>query len=194
MTQYDATIKNVEVVYHAESITNTLGEYLGAQGKTQLRIAETEKYAHVTFFFNGGVEEPYPGEERSLVPSPSVATYDMKPEMSANEVTESMLSKLEDGHLDFIVLNYANPDMVGHTGDFEAAKTAVETVDVCLGKVVDKIVSMGGKAIITADHGNAEEMVDYVNGGAMTAHTTNVVPCIVVGQEGAELKRRWQIM
>jgi len=188
MTQYDATIKNVEVVYRAESITNTLGEYLGAQGKTQLRIAETEKYAHVTFFFNGGVEEPYPGEERSLVPSPSVATYDMKPEMSANEVTESMLSKLEDGHLDFIVLNYANPDMVGHTGDFKAAKTAVETVDVCLGKVVDKIVSMGGKAIITADHGNAEEMVDYVNGGAMTAHTTNVVPCIVVGQEGAELR------
>jgi len=188
MTEYDSTIENVEVLFKPESITKTLGEYLGEIGKTQLRIAETEKYAHVTFFFNGGVEEPYKGEDRALIPSPTVATYDLKPEMSAYEVTDTMLAKLDEGNLDFIVLNFANSDMVGHTGDYDAAVKAVSTVDECLGKVLDKIVEMGGKAIVTADHGNAEEMVDYVNGGAFTAHTVNKVPCIVVGEEDIRLR------
>lgn len=188
MTQYDVTIPNVEVVFMPETITNTLGEYLGDIGKTQLRIAETEKYAHVTFFFNGGIEEPYKGEDRILIQSPGVATYDMKPEMSAYEVKDAFLKRLDEGNLDFVVLNFANPDMVGHTGDFDAAVKAVNAVDECLGQVIDKLLSMNGKAIITADHGNAEEMVDYINGGPMTAHTTNVVPCIMVGQGDVALR------
>lgn len=181
LTQYDITMPNVQVAYAPTGISNTLGEYLAAQGKTQLRIAETEKYAHVTFFFNGGVEEANPGEERVLIPSPKVATYDLQPEMSANEVTDEVIRELSEDKFDFMVLNFANPDMVGHTGVFDAAVKAVETVDHCLGRVLEKIESLGGKAIITADHGNAEMMVDYETGQPMTAHTTNQVPCILIG-------------
>ncbi|WMJ80638.1 2,3-bisphosphoglycerate-independent phosphoglycerate mutase [Clostridium sp. MB40-C1] len=183
MTEYDKTIENVEVAFKPESYTNTLGEYLSKLGKKQLRIAETEKYAHVTFFFNGGVEEPNKNEDRVLVPSPKVATYDLKPEMSAYEVTEQVLEKIDADEYDFIVLNYANPDMVGHTGVIEAAVKAVETVDECLDKVVDKILEKKGTVLITADHGNCEQMIDYSNGKPMTAHTTNIVPFIYVSEE-----------
>lgn len=186
MTTYDETFDNVDVAYEPISIENTLGEYLSAQGKTQLRIAETEKYAHVTFFFNGGVEVANDNEERLLINSPSVATYDMKPEMSAFEVTDALLKELDKDKFDFIVLNYANSDMVGHTGDFDAAVKAVEAVDTCLGKVIEKLNEKNGKAIITADHGNAELMEDE-NGNPMTAHTTNIVPCIVT-DPSVELK------
>jgi 2,3-bisphosphoglycerate-independent phosphoglycerate mutase len=179
MTTYDVTFENVDVAYAPTSIKNTLGEYLSAQGKSQLRIAETEKYAHVTFFFNGGVEVANENEERLLINSPSVATYDMKPEMSAYEVTEALLKELDKDKHDFIVLNFANSDMVGHTGDFDAAVKAVEAVDDCLGKVVEKLLTKNGKAIITADHGNAELMEDD-DGNPMTAHTSNIVPCIVI--------------
>lgn len=188
LTMYDITIPNVEVAYMPQSIDATLGEYLSSIGKKQLRIAETEKYAHVTFFFNGGLEEPYEGEDRELVPSPKVATYDLKPEMSAYEVTERLLAKLDEDKYDFIVLNLANPDMVGHTGNFEAAVKAIEVVDECLGKVVDKILSIKGKVLITADHGNAEVMVDEKSGKPMTAHTTNFVPCIIAGEGEVELR------
>ncbi|SHH01281.1 2,3-bisphosphoglycerate-independent phosphoglycerate mutase [Tepidibacter thalassicus] len=187
MTQYDITIKDAYVAFKPQKLKNTLGEYLSGKGIKQLRIAETEKYAHVTFFFNGGVEDPNEGEDRVLVPSPKVATYDLKPEMSAHEVTEKLLDKLNEDKYDFIVLNFANPDMVGHTGVFDAAVKAVETVDECLGKVVDKIVELGGCAIITADHGNAEEMRDKEN-KPITAHSTNVVPCIVITNEDVKLR------
>lgn len=175
MTQYDATL-DVPYAFSPQDLKNTLGEYLGSLGKTQLRIAETEKYAHVTFFFNGGVEEPNPGEERILVPSPKVPTYDLQPEMSAPEVTAEVVKAVESGKFDVIVLNYANCDMVGHTGVFEAAVKAVEAVDTGLGKVLEAIKQQGGTAIITADHGNAEQMVDPETGGTYTAHTTNRVP------------------
>ncbi len=158
LTTYDITIKNVNVAFGPQSLENTLGEYLAKNGKTQLRAAETEKYAHVTFFFNGGVEEPNKDEDRLLVPSPKVATYDLQPEMSADELTNKLIKEIDEDKYDFIVLNYANPDMVGHTGVVEAAIKAVETVDTCVGKVVDKILSKGGQALITADHGNAEHM------------------------------------
>ena len=163
MTQYDKTLEGVTVAYTPEAYTNTLGEYVSKQGKNQLRIAETEKYAHVTFFFNGGVEAPNSGEDRALVSSPKVATYDLKPEMSAYEVTEEVLKRLDSDKYDMIILNFANPDMVGHTGVFEAAKKAVETVDECLGKVVNKVLEKEGAVFITADHGNAEIMIDYSN-------------------------------
>lgn len=186
MTTYDATIEGVSVVFKPEAISNTLGEYLSSIGKTQLRIAETEKYAHVTFFFNGGVEEPVEGENRVLINSPKVATYDLQPEMSAVEVTDALIKELDTNEYDLIVLNFANSDMVGHTGIFDAAVKAVETVDACVGRVADKILGMGGSFILTADHGNAEKMLDE-SGEPMTAHTTNVVPCILVGQDNVEL-------
>lgn len=188
MTQYDATMPNVNVAFKPESLTNTFGEFISKNGMTQLRIAETEKYAHVTFFFNGGVEQPYEGEDRALINSPKVATYDMQPEMSAIEVTDEVVSRIESGKYDVIILNFANCDMVGHTGVFDAAVKAVETVDTCVGRVVDAILKMGGEALITADHGNADQMVDYETGEAFTAHTTNVVPLILIGRNDVKLK------
>lgn len=188
MTQYDITMPNVRVAYAPQSIHNTLGEYLSALGKTQLRIAETEKYAHVTFFFNGGVEAANPGEDRRLISSPKVATYDLKPEMSAEELTAAVLESLEAKQYDLIVLNYANPDMVGHTGFFDAAVKAVETVDHCLGQVLEKLEQLHGSAIVTADHGNAEMMVDYETHVPFTAHTTNHVPCILVNSTTRTLR------
>ena len=186
MTQYDATMPNVDVAFKPQVLTNTLGEYISDKGMAQLRIAETEKYAHVTFFFNGGVEKQYPGEDRILVKSPSVATYDLQPEMSAYEVTDKLVPAIKSGKYDMIILNFANCDMVGHTGVFEAAVKAVEAVDECVGKVVDAIKEMGGVALITADHGNADKMVDD-DGEPFTAHTTNPVPFCVIGYD-CELK------
>jgi len=175
MTQYDAEL-DLPFAFAPQDLRNTLGEYLSGLGKTQLRIAETEKYAHVTFFFNGGQETPFPGEERILVPSPKVPTYDLQPEMSAPEVTRRVVEEIRQGKFDFIVLNYANCDMVGHTGVFEAAVKAVEAVDAGLGQLLEAIKEMGGTAIVTADHGNAEQMVDPETGEAHTAHTSNLVP------------------
>lgn len=188
LTQYDLTMPNVTVAYAPQTIDNTLGTYIASKGLNQLRIAETEKYAHVTFFFNGGVEEANLNEDRCLIPSPKVATYDLQPEMSAPELTETLLGKLEEDKYDLIICNFANPDMVGHTGVFDAAVKAVETVDTCLGKIADKIISLGGSLIVTADHGNAEMMVDYVTGGPFTAHTTNLVPVILAGAGEVTLK------
>ena len=179
MTQYDATMPNVEVAYKPESLVNTFGEYISNKGLTQLRIAETEKYAHVTFFFNGGVEKQYPGEDRILVKSPAVATYDLQPEMSAYEVTDKMVEAVKSGKYDALILNYANCDMVGHTGVFEAAVKAVEAVDTCVGRVVEAVKEMGGCVLLTADHGNADKMVDE-DGTPFTAHTTNPVPFCVI--------------
>ena len=179
-TEYDATMPNVTVAYPRQKLENIFGEYISKQGMTQLRIAETEKYAHVTFFFNGGVEQVFPGEDRVLVPSPKVATYDLQPEMSAYAVTEEAVRRIESGNYDVIILNFANCDMVGHTGVYEAALKAVSTVDECVGKVVEATSKMGGVSLITADHGNAEHMVD-ANGQPFTAHTTNLVPFYIVG-------------
>ena len=187
MTQYDATMPNVEVAYRPESLTNTLGEYLSRLGKTQLRIAETEKYAHVTFFFNGGVEAPYEGEDRVLIPSPKVATYDLQPEMSAYAVTDEAVRRIESGRYDVIILNYANCDMVGHTGVFEAAVKAVEAVDTCLGRLLAALEKAGGRAFLTADHGNADQMSDE-NGAPFTAHTTNPVPFAAIGFGDVKLR------
>ena len=180
MTQYDATIEDVSVAFKPQKLNNTFGEILAANGKTQLRIAETEKYAHVTFFFNGGVEAPVEGEDRALIPSPKVATYDLMPEMSAYPVTDECVKRIESGKYDVIVLNFANCDMVGHTGVFDAAKAAVEAVDKCLARVVNAVIEAGGAAIITADHGNADQMYES-DGAPFTAHTTNPVPLTVVG-------------
>ena len=180
MAQYDASMPNVTVAYPPEALTNTFGEIVSKAGKTQLRIAETQKYAHVTFFFNGGEEKTFPGEDRILIPSPDVETFDLKPEMSAYEVTEAVIREIRADKYDAIILNFANCDMVGHTGIIPAAIQAVKTVDECVGKVVDAILEMGGKAIITADHGNADQMIDPISGGPFTAHTTNPVPVIVV--------------
>jgi 2,3-bisphosphoglycerate-independent phosphoglycerate mutase len=188
MTQYDKTLPNVSVAFKPESLANTFGEYISKKGCKQLRIAETEKYAHVTFFFNGGVEAKYEGEDRALVASPKVATYDLKPEMSAYEVTEEMLKRVNSKEYDVIILNFANCDMVGHTGVFEAAKAAVEAVDQCVGKIVEAIRAQNGVVLITADHGNAEQMVDYETGGPFTAHTTNVVPLIGIGLGDRKLR------
>ena len=187
MTQYDAKFDNVHVAYKPQSISNTLGEYVSNLGLKQLRIAETEKYAHVTFFFNGGVEKEYEGEDRILINSPKVATYDLQPEMSAYQVADALSQRLDETSYDLIVLNYANTDMVGHTGIFDAAVKAVEAVDECLGKTVDKILSLGGKVIITADHGNAEYMIDENTKEPFTAHTTNEVPVIVLGAGDVKL-------
>lgn len=180
MTQYEESL-DVEVAYRPQYLTNTLGEVIANAGLKQLRIAETEKYAHVTFFFNGGNEVPSVGEDRILVPSPKVATYDLQPEMSAYGVTEKVIAEIEKGAYDFIILNFANGDMVGHTGVFEAAVKAVETVDTCVGRVVDAMLAIGGIVCVTADHGNADQMVDSVTGEPFTAHTTNQVPFIVCG-------------
>jgi 2,3-bisphosphoglycerate-independent phosphoglycerate mutase len=187
MTQYDVTMPNVEVAFKPEPLTNTFGEYISAAGLKQLRIAETEKYAHVTFFFNGGVEKQYPGEERILVNSPKVATYDLQPEMSAYEVCDKCVAAIENDNLDVIILNYANCDMVGHTGVYEAAVKAVEAVDTCVGKVADAILAKGGSVLITADHGNADKMYEP-DGSPFTAHTTNPVPFIVLGQGDCKLR------
>ena len=180
MAQYDASMPNVTVAYPPEALTMTMGEYLAKCGKTQLRIAETQKYAHVTFFFNGGEEKTFEGEDRILIQSPDVETFDLKPEMSAYEVTEAVLKEIEADKYDCIILNYANCDMVGHTGIMDAAKAAVKAVDECVGKVVDAIVAKGGNVVITADHGNADQLIDPVTGGPFTAHTTNPVPVIVI--------------
>ena len=185
-TEYDASMPNVLVAWPRIAVKNGLGEYLSSLGMTQLRIAETEKYAHVTFFFNGGVETQYPGEDRVLVASPKVATYDLQPEMSACEVCDKCVERIRSGAYDVVILNFANCDMVGHTGVLEAAIKAVETVDACVGRVVDAALEMGGIAMITADHGNAEQMVQP-DGSPMTAHTTNRVPFILCGA-GTELR------
>ncbi len=180
MTSYDEKLTNVKVAYKPQSIANTLGEYVASKGMTQLRIAETEKYAHVTFFFNGGKEDEYNGEERILIPSPKVATYDLKPEMSALEITEEVLKALDENKYDLIVMNYANGDMVGHTGNLEKAIQAVEVLDSCVGKVISKVEELGLEAVITADHGNCEYMTDIKTGEVITSHSTFDVPLIVV--------------
>ncbi|MED4534012.1 2,3-bisphosphoglycerate-independent phosphoglycerate mutase [Metabacillus fastidiosus] len=184
-THFSETVKGY-VAFKPTNLDNTLGEVLSQNGLKQLRIAETEKYPHVTFFMSGGREEKFPGEERILIDSPKVATYDLKPEMSANEVTDALLAEIAADKFDAIILNFANPDMVGHSGMLEPTIKAIETVDECLGKVVDAIIAKGGKAIITADHGNSDEVVT-LEGEPMTAHTTNPVP-VIVTQEGIELR------
>jgi 2,3-bisphosphoglycerate-independent phosphoglycerate mutase len=189
MTQYDKTFQNVEIAYKPVSLSNTLGQYLSQNGLKQFRIAETEKYAHVTFFFNGGVEQPNTGEDRFLIPSPKVATYDLKPEMSAYEVADEAVKHIESGEYDVMILNFANPDMVGHTGVLDAAVKAVTTVDECVAKVVGAIQRMGGEVMITADHGNAEKMYDD-DGGPFTAHTTCAVPFILVSERYKAAKLR----
>lgn len=181
MTQYDKAFEDkLTVAFKPETLQNTLGQYLAKLNKTQLRIAETEKYAHVTFFFNGGVEAPNPLEDRCLIPSPKVATYDLKPEMSAYEVADEAVKRIESEKYDVMILNFANPDMVGHTGVMDAAVQAVHAVDQCLAKVVDAILCQGGRCIITADHGNCEYMWDEGENAPFTAHTTNPVPCVLV--------------
>ena len=187
-TQYDETMPNVHVAFKPTELKNTFGEYISKHGLKQLRIAETEKYAHVTFFFNGGNEKQYEGEDRILVPSPKVETYDMKPEMSAYEVTKNVVEQIENEKYDAIILNFANPDMVGHTGSLEAAIKAVEAIDECVGKIVKAIEKVNGVLLITADHGNAEQMIDYKTGEPHTAHTTNPVPLILVGMDDVKLK------
>ena len=185
-TDYDETIGNKLVAFEKESITNTFGEFLAAHGLKQARIAETEKYAHVTFFFNGGVEEPNEGEDRILVPSPKeVATYDLKPEMSAPAVCDKLVECIKSGAYDVIIINFANPDMVGHTGVETAAIKAIEAVDECVGRAVDAVKEMDGVMFICADHGNAEQLVDYETGEPFTAHTTNPVPFILVNADPA---------
>ncbi len=186
-TNYDETIKNVHIAFKKDEIKNTFGEIISKKGMTQLRIAETEKYAHVTFFFNGGEEKQYPGEDRILIPSPKVETYDLKPEMSAIEVTDNVVQAINSKKYDSIILNYANPDMVGHTGNLDAAIKALETIDECVGRVVEAVENNGGVLLITADHGNSEQMIDYTTGEPHTAHTTNVVPLVLVGKD-AKLK------
>lgn len=187
-TQYDVTMPNVDVAFKPQSLTNVMGEYLAKNGKTQLRIAETEKYAHVTFFFNGGVEAPFEGEDRALINSPKVATYDLQPEMSAYLVADECVKRIESGKYDVIILNFANCDMVGHTGVFEAAVKAVEAVDACAGKVIDAVLGQGGAVLLTADHGNADKMYDPDPEHPFTAHTTNPVPFLVAGLGGVTLR------
>jgi 2,3-bisphosphoglycerate-independent phosphoglycerate mutase len=189
LTQYDKTFTNVHVAYQQQVIKNTLGAYLSSLGKRQFRIAETEKYAHVTFFFNGGVEKPNVGEDRYMIPSPKVATYDLKPEMSAYEVADEAVKQIESGKYDVMILNFANPDMVGHTGVLEAAVKAINVVDTCVTKVIGAILNQGGEAIITADHGNAEHMTDE-NGNVVTAHSLSAVPFIVISERLKDVKLR----
>ena len=184
-TEYDVTIQNKQVAFVKEEITNTFGEFLAAHNMTQARIAETEKYAHVTFFFNGGVEEPNKGEDRILVKSPKVATYDLKPEMSAYEVCDKLVDAIKSDKYDVIIINFANPDMVGHTGVEDAAIKAIEAVDECVGKAVDALKEVDGQMFICADHGNAEQLIDETTGEPFTAHTTNPVPFILVNADPA---------
>lgn len=184
-TEYDVTIPNKEIAFHKVELHNTFGEYLAAHGKTQARIAETEKYAHVTFFFNGGVEEPNQGEERILVKSPKVATYDLQPEMSAYEVCDRLCEAMTSDKYDVIIINFANPDMVGHTGIQEAAVAAVEAVDTCVGRAVEALKSVDGVMFICADHGNCEQLIDYETGEPFTAHTINPVPFILVNADSS---------
>ena len=181
MTPYDETMPNVDVAYRKEEIRNTFGEYISRRGLKQLRIAETEKYAHVTFFFNGGEEKQYEGEDRILVPSPKVETYDLKPEMSAYEVCDKVVEAIKAEKYDSIILNFANPDMVGHTGNTDAVVKALEAIDECVNKVVEAVKEVNGTLLITADHGNCEQMIDYKTGEPQTAHTTNPVPLAIVG-------------
>ncbi len=188
MAQYDASMPNVTVAYPPEQLHMTFGEYVSKLGMTQLRIAETQKYAHVTFFFNGGEERQFPGEDRILIKSPDVPTFDLKPEMSAYEVTDAVLKEIAADKFDVIILNFANCDMVGHTGVFEAAVKAVEAVDECVGKVTEAVLAKGGKVIITADHGNADCLIDPVTKAPFTAHTTNPVPMILAGAGNVKLK------
>lgn len=188
MTEYDETIPNVKVAFKAEQLHNTFGEIIAKNHMTQLRIAETEKYAHVTFFFNGGREEPYEGEDRILVNSPKVETYDMQPEMSAYEVTDKVIEAINSRKYDTIILNFANSDMVGHTGNIDAAIKAVETVDECVGKIADAIKANDGALLITADHGNSEQMIDYKTGDPFTSHTTNPVPFIIYNVPNVKVK------
>ena len=188
-TQYDATMPNVSVAFRPQVLTNVLGEYLAKNGKTQLRIAETEKYAHVTFFFNGGVEAPFEGEDRALINSPKVATYDLQPEMSAYLVADECVKRIESGKYDVIILNFANCDMVGHTGVFSAAVKAVEAVDECAGKVIDAVLAAGGAVLLTADHGNADKMYYPDPEHPFTAHTTNPVPFLVAGLGDVKLRQ-----
>lgn len=190
LTQYDETFEKINVAYEPQSLANTFGEFISGLGKKQLRIAETEKYAHVTFFFNGGVELPNENEDRALIPSPKVATYDLKPSMSAYEVAEEAVKRIGSGEYDVMILNFANCDMVGHTGIMEAAIEAVETVDTCVGKVVEAILKNGGRAIITADHGNAEMMISEDKQSPHTAHTTNPVPFILADDKLKNVKLR----
>lgn len=187
MTQYDAEISEVEIAYPPERLDDTLGEYLSKLGLSQLRIAETEKYAHVTFFFNGGVEAPNRNEKRILIPSPKVATYDMKPEMSAFEVTDAVLSEIDKDEFDVIVLNFANADMVGHTGVMEAAISAIEALDLCVDRIANKVLEKGGQILLTADHGNADVMLDD-DGNVVTAHSTNPVPLVHISNDPVKLK------
>jgi 2,3-bisphosphoglycerate-independent phosphoglycerate mutase len=189
MTKYDATL-NAPVAYPAENLIDTLGEVVSRAGLKQLRIAETEKYAHVTYFFNGGKEEVNPGEDRVLIPSPKVATYDLQPQMSAYEVRDELLARLDSGRYDLVVLNFANPDMVGHTGIYEAAVKAVEVVDGCVGEIVNRILSLGGAVLLTADHGNAEKMQDSDTGQPHTAHTTNPVPFTLITSDRKSYRLR----
>jgi 2,3-bisphosphoglycerate-independent phosphoglycerate mutase len=187
MTEYDATMPNVLVAFDQEPIKNTLGQVLSSHGLTQLRIAETEKYAHVTFFFNGGIESPNAGEDRILVPSPKVATYDLQPEMSAYQVTEEVLDQLRQGTHDVIILNFANADMVGHTGNIPAAIKAIETLEQCVPKIVDEVLAQGGQILLTADHGNADCMLDE-NDNVVTAHSLNPVPLVHISNHPSQLK------
>ena len=188
MSEYDKTMPNVYVAYKPESLSNTFGEYISKKGLKQLRIAETEKYAHVTFFFNGGIETKFENEDRILVPSPKVATYDLKPEMSAYEVCDEVVLAIESLKYDSIILNFANTDMVGHTGDLNAAIKAVETIDKCIGRIISSVDKINGILLITADHGNCEQMIDYESNEPHTAHTTNLVPLIVYGLGNVKLK------
>jgi 2,3-bisphosphoglycerate-independent phosphoglycerate mutase len=187
-TEYDVTIPNKHVAFLAQSMDNVLGQYLADQGMTQLRLAETEKYAHVTFFFNGGNEKPYAGEDRILVPSPKVATYDLQPEMSASEVTDKLVEAIESEKYDLIVVNYANPDMVGHTGILPAAIKALETVDTCVARAVEAMMKTGTRMFLCADHGNSDKMIDHVTGEPFTAHSTNPVPFVLFNCGNARLK------
>lgn len=184
-TEYDVTIPNKEIAFEKVELDNTFGQFLAANGKTQARIAETEKYAHVTFFFNGGVEEPNKGEERILVKSPKVATYDLQPEMSAPAVCDKLCEAIRSQNYDVIIINFANPDMVGHTGVMEAAKKAVEAVDACVGRAVEALLEVDGQMFLCADHGNAEQLIDYETGVPFTAHTTNPVPFVLINYDPA---------
>ena len=188
MTEYDKSLENVDVAYEKEEINNTLGEVLSQKGYTQLRISETEKYAHVTFFLNGGREKEFDGEKRILVPSPKVETYDLKPEMSAIEVTDNVINVIKEGNTDCIIVNFANGDMVGHTGSMEASIKAMETVDECLGKILKALDAVSGEAVIIADHGNCEQMIDLNTGEPITTHTTFDVPIVVVSNRVKAIK------